>query len=260
MTLSYSSIQRYGYQHKGKDYGCGYSYFLKYILGIQPTTVDSKYGSFGSVIHNILADFYPTVILGCVPNYSSPKEYFNSVLTNLLNKHWDYTLPDTMFKEALTILSLFSENESKRYHNAVSGIIQFNPLYREISINEPFNIRIDKVLPDHTLVDYKTTKYPPLIPAILQDTPIEYILQSGIYAISYQNKYKIWPSMMVFHFLRTNKSMAISINQCVLDITTKISNEVTDNINAKKFKKNPESCQWCDMRHVCGLEEVSIIS
>lgn len=259
MTLSYSSIQKYGYDYKGQKYGCAYSYFLRYIAGITPTSVDSKYGSFGNVIHNILADFYPAVILGCVPNYKSPRDYFNDVLTNLLNKHWDYTLPDTMFKEALIILSLFAENESKRYDNFRAGNIQFNPLYREISIPEPFNIRIDKVLPDHTLVDYKTTKHPPVQPTSLQDIPIEYILQAGIYAIAYQNKYKVWPSMMVYHFLRTNKSMGIGITQDVLNITMKISNEVIENINAKKFNKNPDNCHWCNFRHVCGLEEISLV-
>lgn len=258
MVLSYSSIQRYGYRYNSHLTGCGYSYFLKYICNISPTTVDSKYGRFGIVIHNILNDFYPTVILGCVPNYASPKEYFNEVLKNLLNKHWDFTLSDTMFKEALSILSLFAENESKRYENYRQGTIQFNPLYRELSIPEPFNIRIDKVLPDHTLMDYKTTKHPPITPASLLDTPIEYILQAGIYAISYQSKFKIWPGRMVYYFLRTSQPMVVPITQQVIDITSRISNEVIQNINDKKFNKNPENCTYCDYRHVCGLEEIKL--
>lgn len=258
MNLSYSSISRYGYEYKTKKVGCQYSYYLKYICNITPTDVDSKYGRFGTVIHNILEDFYPTAILGCIPNYPSPRDYFNDVLKNLLNKWWDFTFSDTMFKDALSILSLFAENEAKRYENFRQGIIQFNPLYRELSIPEPFNIRIDKVLPDHTLMDYKTTKHPPIPPTSLLDTPIEYILQAGIYAISYQNKFKIWPPRMVYYFLRTSQPMVVPINQHVIDITSRISNEVIQNINDKKFNKNSENCTRCDYRHVCGLEEIKL--
>lgn len=265
-NLSYSSIQRYGYiykypnKQKPEHFGCHYSYYLKYICNITQTDVDSKYGQFGTVIHNILCDFYPTAILGCIPNYPSPRDYFNDVLKNLLNKHWDFTLSDTMFKDALNILSSFAENEAKRYENFRNGTIaQFNPLHRELSIPEPFNIRIDKVLPDHTLMDYKTTKHPPEPPKSLQDTPIEYILQAGIYAISYQHHFKIWPPKMVYYFLRTSKPMVVPITQEVIDITSKISNEVIENINMKKFDKNPDNCQYCDMRHICGLETIQII-
>lgn len=255
MNLSYSSIQRYGYTHNSKLYGCPYSYYLKYIAHIHPTTVDSKYGNFGTVIHKILCEFYPTVVLGCIPNYSSPKEYFNEVLKNLLNKHWDYTLSETMLKDALSILSLFSENEAKRYENLKNGVItHFNPMHREISIYEPFNIRIDKVLHNHVLIDYKTTKHPP----DPKNIPIEYTLQAGIYAIAYNKKYNVWPSVMIYHFLRTTQPLPINIDQQVIDTATRISNFVTESINSGKFPKNSANCSWCDMRHVCGLETISL--
>lgn len=166
-----------------------------------------------------------------------------------------------MFKDSLTALSNFAENEAKRYMNYRAGIIQFNPLHRELPLPEPFNIRIDKVFHDHSLMDYKFTKHPPVNnnPASLNEIDIQYILQAGTNAISYFNKFNIWPPKMVYYFVMSNQAMSVPITQEVINITSKISNEVIENINAKKFNKNPENCSWCDMRHVCGLEDINII-
>lgn len=249
--LSYSSIQRHGYIYEGKKYGCQFSYYLRYIKEIQPTTVDDKYSKFGRIIHDILANFYPSLIVSNINNYPNPVNYFNTVLADLLSKKYDYVLPEKFYQDALGILQNFSNNESNKWQASLRGETQFMPIHIELALDEPFNIRIDKVTPDG-FVDYKTSKDFP-------DSPqIEHILQAGTYAISYFKKFGIWSPKMVYYFLRHNKPLVVPITDEVIRITTDIANSVTDNINKGIFTKNSDSCEWCDMRHVCGLEEVKL--
>jgi CRISPR/Cas system-associated exonuclease Cas4 (RecB family) len=252
-TLSYSSIQRHGYVYEDKKYGCEWSYWLRYIKGIKPTYVDSKYGKFGQIIHDIFANFYPSIITGNINNYPSPKNYFDVILTDLLSKKWDYTLSETMYNEGIAILANFSINETNKYLASMRGEIEFMPLHIELALDEPYNIRIDKILPDHSFMDYKTATEMP------ESIQIEHILQAGIYAISYFKKFGIWSPKMVYYFVRHNKPLIVPITQEIITITTDIANHVTDNINKGTFTKNSDNCHWCDERHVCGLEEVRLI-
>lgn len=252
-NLSYSSIQRHGYTYKDKLYGCQWSYYLRYIKQIYPTKTDQKYAIFGKIIHNILADFYQSVNMGNINDYPNYKSYFDKVLVDLLSRKWDYVLPEKTYQDAIIILTNFSINESNKYTAYMNGETQFMPLYVEISLFEPFNIRIDRVNFDHSFTDFKTSKEMP-------DSPqIEHILQAGTYAISYFKKYGIWSPKMVYYFLRHNKALVVPITQEVIDITKIIANNVTDNINKDTFIKNSNNCEWCDMRHVCGLEVVRLI-
>lgn len=250
--LSYSSIQRYGYTYESKKYGCEWSYYLKYIKGIHPLLADSKYWKFGSIIHDILANFYPSINNSNLNNYPNPKNYFDVVLADLLSKKWDYALPEKFYQDAISILTNFSVNESVKYTAYLHGETQFMPLYIELAINEPFNIRIDKVTNDG-FIDYKTSKEIPESPKI------EHILQAGTYAISYFKKFGIWSPKMTYYFLRHNKPLIVPITQEVINLTSDIANKVTDNINKGIFTKNSDNCTWCDMRHVCGLEEINLI-
>jgi hypothetical protein len=252
-TLSYSSIQRHGYTHEGKKYGCQWSYYLRYIRRIQPTRIDDKYSKFGRIIHSIIADFYPTINVGNLNNYPNPKNYFDVILSDLLSKKWDYVLPENFYTDAIGILANFSINETNKYLASMRGEIQFMPLHIELALDEPYNIRIDKILPDHSFMDYKTSKEFP------ESIQIEHILQAGTYAISYFKKFGIWSPKMVYYFVRHNKPLIVPITQEVINTTTEIANYVTDNINKGTFNKNSDNCQWCDERHVCGLEEVRLI-
>lgn len=251
---------RYGFKYKGKLYGCPRSYYLRYISGILPAVIDAKPGIFGSVIHNVLNEFYKSVVPGYISNYPTVKAYFYSVLETLLQRYWDYTLTDQMYKDALAILSNFAENEANRWEKHKAGIIaEFNPIFTELPIEEPFNIRIDKVLhPDHTMMDYKTTKYLPanLNPQNIDEIDIEYILQGGLYAYAYYNKYNRWTPKMVYYFLRFSKAMPVMITREVVDLSLYIASSVADGINNRRFPKNSENCKYCDYRHVCGLEEL----
>ncbi len=246
--LSYSSIQRHGYTYEGKKYGCEWSYYLRYLKQIQPTRIDSKYSRFGGIIHDILANFYPSIITGNINNYPHCKNYFDVILADLLSKKWDYVLPEKFYQDAIAILTNFSINESNKYIASMSGEVQFMPLYIELVLDEPFNIRIDKVM-DNGFVDFKTAK-------VMPEIGIEHILQAGTYAISYFKKFGIWAPKMTYYFLRHNKPLVVPITDEVIKITTEIANSVTDNINRGIFTKNSDNCTWCDERHVCGLEEV----
>ncbi len=253
MRLSYSSIQRHGYTYDNKLIGCQWSYYLRYIKQIRPTQVDSKYGRFGGILHDIFACFYPTLDMKQIINYPSPKNYFDKILFELISKKWDYTLSEAQYKDAISILENFSQNESNKYLAFRVGETQFMPLHIELALDDPFNIRIDKVNRDNTLIDYKTAKELP------ETVGIEHILQAGTYAISYFKKFAVWPNSCVFYFVRFNKYLKVDINDIVIKTTQDIANQVTENINKGKFIKNSENCKWCDMRHVCGLEEIRLI-
>jgi len=262
-TLSFSSISRYGFTYKNKLYGCPYSYLLKYHSGIEPTTVDAKYGNFGVVIHNVLNEFYPSAVFGNIRNFQSAKAYFYSLLESILQRLWDYSLSDAQYKDALGILNLFADNEAVRYERFNAGVIlNFNPMHRELTITEPYNIRIDKVLyPDHMLMDYKTTKNLPanLNPQSMDEIDVKYVLQAGLYALTYYSKYGIWPPKMIYYFVRFNKSLPVQITQEVVNWSTYLANQVTEGINSRRFPKNSDNCGYCDYRHVCGLDQIEMI-
>lgn len=251
--LSYSSIQRHGYTYEDKQYGCQWSYYLRYIKGVQPLLADSRYWKFGNIIHDILAGFYPSIIISTLNNYPSPKNYFDVILADLLSKKWDYVLPEKFYVDAIAILTGFSLNESAKYTAFLRGETQFMPLHIELALDESFNIRIDRVNSDHTFTDYKTSKEMPESPKI------EHILQAGTYAISYFKKFGIWSPKMTYYFLRHNKPLIVYITQEVINLISDIANKVTDNINRGIFTKNSNNCTWCDMRHVCGLEEIDLL-
>lgn len=251
--LSYSSIQRHGYIHDGKKYGCQWSYYLRYIRGIIPSMIDSRYWRFGSIVHDIIANFYPSIVIGIIGNYPSPKNYFDTLLADILSKKWDYTLSEAQYNECIGVLDLFSTNESNKWQASIRGEVQFMPMHIELALDDPFNIRIDRVNHDASFIDYKTSKEMPDMPKI------EHILQAGIYAIAYFKKFSIWSPRMTYYFLRHNKPLIIPITQEIINITTDITNKVTDNINKGVFTKNSGNCTWCDMRHVCGLEEIDLL-
>lgn len=250
--LSYSSIQRHGYIYEGKKYGCEWSYYLRYIKQVKPCKSDKKFTEFGKIIHDILANFYPAIINSTLNNYPNPKNYFDVILADLLSKKWDYVLPEKFYQDAIAILTNFSMNESLKYTAYLGGETQFMPLYIELALDEPFNIRIDRVNSDHSFTDYKTSKEMPESPKI------EHILQAGTYAISYFKKFGIWSPKMTYYFLRHNKPMIVPITQEVINLTGDVANKVVDNINKGIFIKNSDNCTWCDMRHVCGLEEINL--
>ncbi|MFA4870892.1 MAG: PD-(D/E)XK nuclease family protein [Pedobacter sp.] len=253
MTLSYSSIQRHGYTFENQLYGCQFSYYLRYIKQIPPTEIDSKNWKFEKILHSVFEHFYPSLNLSAIRDYPSPKNYFDIILGDLLNKNWDYTLSETAFKDAVSTLLIFSQNESNKYLASLNGETQFMPIHLELPLKEPYNICIDKVLFDHSMMNYKTAKELP------DSIKIEHILQAGIYAIDYHAKFGIWPPKMVFYYVRHNKPIIVNITQPVINIVTEISNNVTENINNGKFTKNSNACTWCDMRHVCGLEKIRLI-
>ncbi len=251
--LSYSSIQRYGYNYEGKLYGCQWSYYLRYIKEIKPCQADQKFAEFGIIVHDILANFYPSIVVGNINNYPNPKAYFNVILNDLLSRKWNYTLSETQYKECVGILDSFSTNESNKWTALNGDKTLFMPLHIELKINGDLNVRIDRInLPDHTMVDYKTNR------DFSDSCKIEHILQAGTYAVSYFKKYGIWSPKMVFYFLRHNKPLVINITQEIIDIVSEIINTTTDGINKGVFTKNSDNCTWCDMRHVCGLEETRL--
>jgi CRISPR/Cas system-associated exonuclease Cas4 (RecB family) len=269
---------------------CPMKYYFSKIAKIEVPMPENAF-KFGRTIHTILEKFYIEIE---PDDYDGDaKTYFNSIMLNLLNKHWDYSISDErktnndFYKEAEEILINFANFSAPEFDYRMKNdtIDKFFPAaVEEDIVSEKLNIRciVDRRNQSYNLVDYKSNK---MFPDILleersslspeekemyDDKNLEYLIQGVMNAMVVEDKYGVLPSKMTFLFVRHlkkkhNGMLEVKITDEKIKTVTNYINMAREYINAEKFpltaiKSNCTMYNGCEYKQMCDARNICIMA
>ena len=237
MRLSYSSISTYQ--------NCPLAYKFRYIDRLP--TKRTRYLSFGSSLHAILAYFYEAASVK-PPSLDRLLEYLPQVWES--EGYSDSSEEQTYFEQAKKVLSQF-------YHTNISD------LQIPVALEHKFAIEldcctltgiIDRVdrLPNggYEVIDYKTSRKLPPKAKIHTD------LQLSIYHLACQELWEAEPIRLSLYYLMPNTKRSTKRSKSDIDKTKSLIAGVRKDIEDEKYEPKENSlCPWCDFQDHCPIRE-----
>jgi len=226
MTISPSSLNLY--------FQCPYRWYLS-KQKIDGIWVDDRHARFGSMIHNIIANYFKKL----------PSRVNESTIENLANKCLEDYFDDSlsyMRKTANTIISNFISFEKYRLKKWKT----YRPKFIEQRIRlGDYLVGVIDFYGNDTIIDWKTGSYSFLT--------LDLKRQGGIYKYLVEKSgHKV--NNVIFVFLRENK--IVELPEVTKGWVESEVNKMIRSIEAGIFtKKKSHACSWCEYKLRCQFEE-----
>jgi len=219
---------------------CELNYFFNYIQKAKPSDiVEEKYGVFGSVCHD------------AIENINKFKSIFEAV-----NHYW---LKQSEVLETMKIQEAYDFVEFCVNYDFGSEILQNEMKLEWEFMGYKFVAYIDRVLKDHTVIDWKTSTYKP-------KKKIEYETQTLFYSWAYWKVFGIVPPQSIVVFGKAKKvfpkvptleilqEFEKEFEKELIELETKTKNNNFISIREKRNTiKLQEECFFCKYKKLCQI-------
>ena len=166
-----------------------------------------------------------------------------------LSGSWDVTLPIDEFKKSYTCLQHHAKWEETQINNGIA----IQPLTEEHLKHDIFHGIIDYIdLPKNRVMDWKTNKS--------ANISFEYKMQSYIYKLLYESKFKTDLKIFEFYFLYPDEIKVINFSSSGMSEAIQEVNQLRELIKKSyeqhDYPKQPKSetlCKNCQYRLYCKL-------
>jgi len=226
---------------------CPRQYYYKYVMNIPGRP--SAAPSFGTVVHNALADFYGLTQEGVIP----PLEK----LIELYEAHWSGEGYESKLQEEEYKKKGYVQLSEYYHRNAANAapVLALEAGFDMTIGSHLIKGRIDRIdrLDDGSveIIDYKTGRPK-------DQKHVDNDLQLGIYALAARAFFGYDPSALSLYYLETNEKITTArtgeqlraVEREILDCATNILN--------RKFETNANPaghCRWCDYKLLCEVYE-----
>jgi CRISPR/Cas system-associated exonuclease Cas4 (RecB family) len=272
---------------------CPRKYYLAKIAKAKPLPKDKTGAEFGKCGHSILEKFESNFNIDELIAVNDVSRYFHALLEKMISENWDFKIQnqwntnDKLKNEMKEILNVYIEDRIVVFNEraAQNKLDTYFPIAVEEDIrSEKFNIRciIDKHNANHTLLDYKFSKYFPEIllkqysaltpteKAEYDKTKLQYEIQALMNALVVYDKYNVLPAKMTFFFPRFMKSAhhgiyVVEITQQRINWIANLINQAAEKVRSNNFQKTEDKSVCaeyggCEYMHYCDFSEICIMS
>lgn len=272
---------------------CPRMYFYAKVAKAKPRIKDKTGAEFGKCCHKILEVFESSFNMEELVAVGDVSRYFHTLLDKNIDENWDFKMQnqwntnDKLKEEAKEILHMYIDDRIIVFNERASQnkLDTYFPIAVEEDIrSDKFNIRciIDKHNANHSLLDYKFSKYFPEIllkqysaltteeKAEYDKTKKQYEIQALMNALVVYDKYGILPPKMTFFFPRFMKAAhkgvyVVEITQQRINWIADLINKSAESVRCNDFHKTTDKTVCaeyggCEYKHYCDFDEICIMS